>query len=52
MATVVACLCEVSCLGNETVFIILRVESEEKVEHTAYIFHIRHIMLMCLSVCE
>jgi hypothetical protein len=52
MATIVACLCEVSCLGNETVYIILRSEAEEKVEHTAYISHIRHSMLMCLSVCE
>ena len=41
MARVVACLCEVSCLGHETVFIILpdsvqvRTEAEEKVEHPA-----------------
>ena len=41
MTTIVACLCEESCLGNETVFLILtdsdqiRAEAEEKVEHPA-----------------
>lgn len=41
-ATVVACLCAVSCLGNEIVLIILpdsvqvRAEAEENFEHPAY----------------
>ena len=52
MATVVACLCEVNCLDNETVYIILRVEAEEKIDHPACISDIRHSMHMCLSVCE
>jgi hypothetical protein len=52
IATIVACPCEVSCLGNETIFIILRAEAEKKFEHPACISHIRLSMLMCLGVCE
>jgi hypothetical protein len=42
MLTIVACLCGIGCLGNETVFIIqsgsdqARAETEERVEHRAY----------------
>jgi hypothetical protein len=45
MATILAYLCEVSCLKNETVFIILpgsdqvRAESKEKAEHPEFSYN-------------